>query len=671
MTKQKIQLVQDDPWLEPQEYFINDRFNRYSTRLQHIQKYSGSLLEYANGHLYFGIHYNEDKKGWIYREWAPGAHAVYLIGDFNNWVHDNHALTHTENGVWEIFISDADKIVLKHKSRVKVRLSTPIGIVDRIPAYMNRVVQDPVSHDFSGQIWSPTKEFKWTDGKFSAKSVKTPFIYEAHVGMATQEERIGTYREFADLMLPRISDLGYNAIQLMAIQEHPYYGSFGYHVSNFFAASSRFGDPEDLKYLVNAAHKMGIAVIMDIVHSHAVKNTSEGLNMFDGTDYQYFHSGEKGEHPAWDSKLFDYGKDEVQQFLLSNVKYWLDEYHFDGFRFDGITSMLYFHHGLGLDFDHYDKYFAEAIDHDAIVYLQLACKLAKEVNPHCILIAEDMSGMPGIGRKQEEGGVGFDYRLAMGIPDFWIKYLKEKRDEDWNLHEIWGTLNNRRDKEKVIAYAESHDQALVGDKTLSFWLMDKEMYFHMSKSDQNIIIDRGMALHKMIRFITLVLGGDGYLNFIGNEFGHPEWVDFPRIGNNWSYKYARRQWDLVENKELRYELLNNFDRAMIHKMSEVNIFGSSFSALLNVDDTNKVIVFERNKIIFAFNFSGQNSIPGYKFFVPEEGEYELVLNSDDADFGGFDRIDTTLRYKTIKEDGVDKLSIYLTNRTALAFRKIN
>jgi len=333
--------------------------------------------------------------------------------------------------------------------------------------------------------------------------------------------------------------------------------------------------------------------------------------------------------------------------------------------------MLYFHHGLGLDFDHYDKYFAEAIDHDAIVYLQLACKLAKEVNPHSILIAEDMSGMPGIGRKQEEGGIGFDYRLAMGIPDFWIKYLKEKRDEDWNLHEIWGTLNNRREKEKVIAYAESHDQALVGDKTLSFWLMDKEMYFHMSKNDPNIIIDRGIALHKMIRFITLVLGGDGYLNFVGNEFGHPEWVDFPRIGNNWSYKYARRQWNLVENKDLRYEFLNNFDRAMIHKMNEVNIFGKSYSTQLNVDDTNKVIIFERNDIIFAFNFSGQNSIPDYKFFVPEEGEYELILNSDAPEFGGFDRIDTKLRYKTIKEDGVDKLSIYLTNRTALAFKKIS
>lgn len=668
MINNKIQLVVDDPWLEPYAPFIEDRFQRYKNRLAHIEKYSGTISDFANGHEYFGFHYDEKEKGWYYREWAPGAHYLFLTGDFNNWDPSSHPLKNKEAGVWEIFISDPKKDILKHESKVKVKVVGDKGVQDRIPAYIKRAVENE-QHDYSGQIWSPEKAFKWTDSKFKPGSIKAPIIYEAHVGMAQEAEGVGTYREFADKTLPRIIDLGYNCIQLMAIQEHPYYGSFGYHVSNFFAPSSRFGSPEDLKYLINKAHEKGIAVIMDIVHSHAVKNTAEGLNEFDGSEHQYFHPGGKGEHPAWDSKLFDYGREEVQQFLLSNVKFWLNEYHFDGFRFDGITSMLYLHHGLGTAFDHYDKYFVDEIDHDAITYLQLAAKIAKDTKPDCLLIAEDMSGMPGICRPIEEGGIGFDFRLAMGIPDFWIKLLKEKQDEDWNIHELWDVMTNRRYGEKVVAYAESHDQALVGDKTLAFWLMDKEMYFHMAKDDQNLIIDRGIALHKMIRLFTLALGGDAYLTFIGNEFGHPEWVDFPREGNGWSHKYARRQWSLVDNPELKYEYLNNFDKAMVQNIDAEKLLQDPYARQLNMDDTNNVAIFERDGLIFIFNFSPNNAIPDYKFYAPE-GDYKIVLNSDRSEFGGFDRVDDSLTYSTVEEDGTTKLSIYVTNRTAMVLKKI-
>jgi 1,4-alpha-glucan branching enzyme len=417
------------------------------------------------------------------------------------------------------------------------------------------VIQDPITHDFSGQLWFPENPFHWTDDHFNAsRQSRQPIIYESHVGMAQEAEKVGSYVEFADKILPRIQDGGYNAIQMMAIMEHPYYGSFGYHVSNFFCPSSRFGTPEELKYLINKAHEMGIAVIMDIVHSHAVKNLSEGLNEFDGTDSQYFHPGPRGYHEGWDSKIFDYGKWEVKKFLLSNTLYWLEEFHFDGYRFDGVTSMLYFHHG-STSFDHYDKYFREGVDWDAVTYLQLANEVVHRYKPEAVSIAEDVSGIPGLCRRPDEGGIGFDFRLAMGIPDYWIKILKEKSDEDWNVYEMWEVLNNRRYKEKTIAYAESHDQALVGDKTIAFWLMDKEMYYHMQVTDQNIVIDRGIALHKLLRLFTISLGGEGYLNFMGNEFGHPEWVDFPRLGNNWSHQYARRQWSLADNKDLKYKYL--------------------------------------------------------------------------------------------------------------------
>jgi 1,4-alpha-glucan branching enzyme len=488
--------------------------------------------------------------------------------------------------------------------------------------------------------------------------------------MSLEKEGVGSFREFADQVLPRIAKLGYNCLQMMAIQEHPYYGSFGYHVSNYFAPSSRFGSPEDLKYLVDQAHGMGIAVIMDAVYSHAVKNIAEGLNQFDGTDHQYFHEGGRGYHTGWDSKLFDYGKTEVLQFLLSSLKHWVEEYHFDGFRFDGVTSMLYDHHGEGVAFDSYDKYFKEGVDWDAICFLQLANTLIHELKPGAISIAEDMSGMPGTCRAVEDGGLAFDYRLGMGIPDFWIKLLKHTPDEQWNVHELWDVLTNRRYSEKTIAYAESHDQALVGDKTLAFWLMDKEMYWHMTKGDQNPVIERGMALHKMLRIFTASLGGEGYLNFIGNEFGHPEWIDFPREGNDWSYKHARRQWSLADNEALKYASLKDFDAVMIEMIKDHKVLSAAPAQQLNMDDSNQVIIFERSNLIFVFNFSVDKSIPNYCFNAPRKGTYELILNSDESRFEGHDRIDSSTQYKTSKVAENNQLSIYTTSRTAMVFKRI-
>jgi 1,4-alpha-glucan branching enzyme len=669
-TASKLKLVQDDPWLEPYENYILIRQDYLKKQLSEIENEHGSIEQFATAHDYYGLNYDKKKKGWWFREWAPGAEEIHLIGDFNHWDRHSHPLKKKDNGDWELFLPDAEyKDTLVHESKYKIQVKAANGILDRLPVYVKRVVQDPQTHDFAAQVWKPEKVFRWTDKSFNPATIKAPIIYEVHPGMAGEEAKVTNFREFADDILPRISNLGYNAIQMMAVMEHPYYGSFGYHVSNFFAPSSRFGTPEDLKYLINTAHKMNIAVIMDVVHSHAVKNISEGLSEFDGTDHLYFHSGGRGYHTAWDSKLFNYGKRNVQRFLLSNIRYWLEEFHFDGFRFDGATSMMYLHHGDHVTFDHYDRYFKEGVDWDAVVYLQMANRLIHEFKPGALSIAEDMSGMPGLCRKIEEGGVEFDYRLAMGIPDYWIKILKHKSDEEWNIHEIWGVLTNRRWKEKTIAYAESHDQALVGDKTLAFWLMDKEMYFHMHVDDQNLVVDRGIALHKMIRLITISLGGEGYLNFIGNEFGHPEWVDFPREGNDWSYQYARRQWSLVDNDQLKYQFLNNFDKAMVNVIDENNVLSSEQARQLNMDDTNKTIIFERSNLIFIFNFHTHNSIPDYEFFVPEPGDYQIILNSDDPEFGGFDRVDKGLTYSTFGDES-NRLRIYVTNRTAIVLKRI-
>ncbi|MGI4865636.1 MAG: alpha amylase C-terminal domain-containing protein [Janthinobacterium lividum] len=672
----KLTLTQEDSWLQPYEPVLLARQQRLADRLAAITNEYGSLSKYATAHHRFGLHYDAKRRGTVVREWAPSAEAVSLVGDFNFWNREADYLTKDEaTGIWEGFIADNE-----HGRRPSAGSRYKLHVVahgqgkDRLPAYLRRAVQDEDSKDFSAQLWAPGAPFKWTDQTFRVANATKgqPLIYEAHVGMAQEEGRVGTYREFADLILPRIQAEGYNTIQLMAILEHPYYGSFGYHVANFFAPSSRFGTPEDLKYLMNEAHNRGLVVLLDLVHSHAVKNEAEGLADFDGSGNLYFHKGERGNHPGWDSKLFDYGRPEVQQFLLSNLRYWLEEFHFDGFRFDGVTSMLYHHHGEGHAFGGYDSYFGPDADDDAILYLMLASTLVREFKKSALLIAEDMSGLPGLCRPIAEGGVGFDYRLAMGVPDFWIKTLKHKRDEDWDLGELWHQLVNRRQGEKTVAYAESHDQALVGDKTLSHWLYDAAIYSHMGVLDGDMQAARATALHKLIRLITMSAGGEAYLNFMGNEFGHPEWVDFPRAGNDWSYHFARRQWSLADNPDLRFSQLLAFDKAMLQVARERQLLTKGPATLLNIDHGNQVIAFERAGLVFVFSFNPTESFFDYSIPVSATGHYQLVLSSDRSEFGGYSRLDETVVYDTVGGGGTAKaprLRLYLPNRTALVLAK--
>ncbi|WP_317195122.1 alpha-amylase family glycosyl hydrolase [Algoriphagus oliviformis] len=668
MSQTSLPILADETWLEPFAPVILQRHERYQSAIRAINDFSGSILEFARSHEYYGVHFDKFRNGWIYREWAPGAKQLFLTGDFNWWDRQSHPLRRNHRGDWEIFLPEAEyRHTFIHGSRIKVRvIGANDSDLDRIPAYIRRVVQDEETHDFAGQLWFPEESFAWTDGGFSLeKTAEMPLIYECHVGMAQEKLGVGTYKEFEENILPRIQAGGYNAIQMMAVMEHPYYGSFGYHVSNFFAASSRFGTPEELKSLINKAHEMGIAVIMDIVHSHAVKNVNEGLNEFDGTEDQYFHAGDRGYHEGWDSKLFNYGKWEVQQFLLSNIRYWLEEFHFDGFRFDGATSMLYHHHGH-TDFDSAEKYFDSGVDDEALLYFQLANTLIHEFKPSAISIAEEVSGMPGLGRKVSDGGIGFDFRLAMGIPDFWIKTLKHKQDEQWDMFELWHELTNRPLREKSIAYAESHDQALVGDKSIAFWLMDKEMYYSMTVLEQNLVVDRGIALHKLIRMITLSLGGEGYLNFIGNEFGHPEWVDFPRLGNDWSYQYARRQWSLADDPLLRYQQLGAWDQAMIGLVKEHELLSAGPAQQLYLDPDKKILAYQRGDLVLVFSFHATESFFGFPIRMAEAGTYRILLHSDEKEFGGFERLDKTTDYPT---DADQQVHLYVPNRVVIALRR--
>ncbi|MBS0196394.1 MAG: alpha amylase C-terminal domain-containing protein [Planctomycetes bacterium] len=656
-------LITHDPWLEPYAPALRQRYRRFQELLERINHDESSLTAFASGHerLGFTRGLKDGEPGVWYREWAPGATGMFLVGDFNEWNRYSHLMNRDEHGVFSLFLPDRQYVrTLRHESRVKCHVVTPTADSDRIPAYIRRVVFDADGTNAAGQLWMPPP-FRWRHPRPAAP--RSPRIYEAHVGMSMEEGRIGTFREFERIVLPRIASAGYNTIQLMAVQEHPYYASFGYHVSNFFAVSSRFGTPDDFKRLVDTAHGLGVRVIMDMVHSHSVKNTVEGLNGFDGTDHQYFHAGARGQHPAWDSLLFDYGKWEVLRFLLSNVKFWLDEYNLDGFRFDGVTSMMYTHHGLGQGFASYDDYLINGIDEDAITYLQLANQVTHAANPQSTVIAEDVSGMVGLCRPVDEGGIGFDYRLAMGIPDYWIKQLREVRDEDRRMEDMFGVLCNRRYMEKHIAYAESHDQALVGDKTIAFWLMDQDMYWNMSKASQSLVIDRGVALHKMIRLVTFALGGEGYLNFMGNEFGHPEWIDFPREGNNWSYHYCRRQWSLADNPDLRYGDMGAFDRAMQKLDEQHNLLASPGAERVLVHEDHKLLAFRRAGLTFVFNWHPTASREGLRIPVwPGHGQ-RMILNSDDKSFGGHGLVVPDQHYPLAQDDGGPCVRIYLPART--------
>ena len=658
------EIVKLDTYLSPYSQVIERRMLKYQKKKNELSAKAG-LSTFATGHLYFGLHFIDDE--WVFREWAPNASTIYLIGDFNNWKEaEEFKFTSIGNGNWELRV---EKMLIKHKDLYKLSIHWEGGNGERIPAYTTRAVQDDKTKLFSSQVWFPATEYVWKN-PFPKKNTP-PLVYEAHIGMATEEQKVGSYKEFRENILPKIIKDGYNTIQLMAIQEHPYYGSFGYHVSSLFAASSRFGDPEELKMLIDEAHGAGIRVIMDLVHSHAVKNENEGLGLYDGSEYQFFHTGSKREHVAWDSLCYNYAKNEVLHFLLSNLQYWQKVYRFDGFRFDGVTSMLYLDHGLGRDFTNYSMYFDDHQDEDAIIYLALANDLIHENNPNAITVAEEMSGYPGLAAKLSDGGIGFDYRMAMGIPDYWIKIIKEKPDEQWNVAEMYYELTNKRIEEKTIGYAESHDQALVGDQTIIFRLIGKDMYDKMDKSKQNLSVERGIALHKMIRLLTATTSGNGYLNFMGNEFGHPEWIDFPRLGNNWSYQYARRQWSLIDKPELSYKSLNEFDNKMIALINEHRLLEMGSPRLFHDNTEAQVLGYERGDLYFIFNFSPEHSYTDYGL-NSSAAKYKVVLDTDELVFNGQGRIDHNFVYRTMLTGGTGSshyFKIYLPSRTALVLKR--
>ncbi|KAL4441059.1 hypothetical protein ABPG77_010490 [Micractinium sp. CCAP 211/92] len=693
-----------DPSLWSHADHFKYRWHVFKSIRAAIDQNEGGMDKFTQGYKYYGLNRgeHEGKTGIWYREWAPGAKALALIGEFNNWEpKPEHWAIKNDFGVFCLFLPDNPDgtPAIKHRTKVKTRLETAYGEwVERIPAWIKWATQEWNEIQYNGVYYDPPETSSVPgvleeDKKYVFKYPRPPRpralrIYECHVGMSSQEPKVNSYTEFKEEMLPRIRKLGYNAIQIMAIQEHAYYGSFGYHVTNFFGVSSRCGTPDELKAMIDEAHRLGLVVLMDIVHSHASKNTMDGINMFDGSDAMYFHGGGRGYHWMWDSRCFNYGNWETLRFLMSNARWWIDEYKFDGYRFDGVTSMMYHHHGLQTTFTgNYDEYFGMATDVEAVVYLMLVNCMIHDMFPSAVTIGEDVSGMPTFCRPWTEGGVGFDYRLQMAIADKWIEVLSKSDDWSWNMGNIVHTMTNRRYAEACVGYAESHDQALVGDKTIAFWLMDKEMYDYMGAPGYgpgSPIIDRGIALHKMIRLLTMALGGESYLNFMGNEFGHPEWIDFPRDdtydpstgafvpGNGGSLEKCRRRWDLADAEYLKYKYMQAFDRAMMHLDKAFGFVSAPHQWVSRKDEGDKIIVVERGDLVFVFNFHPTNSYTDYRVGCYKPGAYKVVLSSDEEVFGGWKNVtkDSSVEFHAQQADFDNRpnsIMVYAPSRTVVVY----
>lgn len=455
--------------------------------------------------------------------------------------------------------------------------------------------------------------------------------------MAGKESRIHTYNEFTDNVLPLIKSKGYNVVQLMGVMEHSYYASCGYQVTSYFAPSSRFGTPEDLKRLIDTAHSMGLYVFLDTVHSHSSQNIGEGLNRFDGTDTQYFHYGRRGIHPIWNSRLFDYSNIEVKRFLLSNLRYYIEVFHFDGFRFDGVGSMIYNNQGVDTKFDNMDVYFNENIvDSDAVTYLYLANYVVHKYDMFAITTAEDVSGMIGIARSIDDGGFGFDFRLNMGGADLWVKTLELPSYESWDLHDIAYRLNERPPHEKTIGYTECHDQPYpIAYRLLGFGKNDSRMSFLAPLSDQ---VEFAISVLKLIRLLTFSIAGEAYLNFMGNEFGHPGKIEFPSEKNGDSFEFCRRDFQLATDEMTRYSSLARFDHDMLQLERQFKFLNCGDDGYLYADKQNRIVGFEKGNLFLVFNFHRNKLFDSYFFGVRNGGKYRIVFSTDNQSYDGRGRI---------------------------------
>ncbi|CAL5392773.1 unnamed protein product [Camellia sinensis] len=519
---------------------------------------------------------------------------------------------------------------IPHGSKYRVYFNTPDGPLERIPAWAPYVLPDADGKQAFAVHWEPPPEcvYKWKHKHPEApKSLR---IYECHIGISGSEPKIASFNDFTEKVLPHVKDAGYNVIQLIGLVEHKDYFTIGYRATNLFAVSSRYGTPDDFKRLVDEAHGLGLLVFLDIVHSYSAADEMVGLSLFDGSNDCYFHTGKRGYHKFWGTRMFKYGDIDVLHFLLSNLNWWVVEYQIDGFQFHSLASMIYTHNGFASFTGDMEEYCNQYVDKDALIYLILANEILHALHPSIITIAEDATLYPGLSEPTSLGGLGFDYFVNLSASEMWSSLLENVPDSDWSMSKIVSTLvGNRHSADKMLLYAENHNQSISGGRSFAEILFGETMEH---ASDKRALLFRGCSLHKMIRLITFTIGGHAYLNFMGNEFGHPKRVEFPMESNNFSFSLANRRWDLLENG-VHSELLY-FDKDMMNMDENERILSRGLPNIHHVNDTTMVTSYSRGPLLFIFNFHPTTSYENYSVGVEEAGEYQVILNTDEKKYGG-------------------------------------
>ncbi|KAI8557559.1 hypothetical protein RHMOL_Rhmol04G0020000 [Rhododendron molle] len=517
---------------------------------------------------------------------------------------------------------------IPHGSKYRVYFNTSDGPLERVPAWAPYVVPDADGNQAFAVHWEPPPEYTYKWKHKHPEVPKSLRIYECHVGISGLEPKIASFNDFTEKVLPYVKEAGYNVIQLIGLVEHKDYFTIGYRVTNLYAVSSRYGTPDDFKRLVDEAHGLGLLVFLDIVHSYSAADEMVGLSLFDGSNDCFFHTGKRGHHKFWGTRMFKYGDVDVLHFLLSNLNWWVVEYHIDGLQFHSLASMIYTHNGFASLSGDMEEYCNQYVDKDALMYLILANEILHALHPKIITIAEDATLYPGLCEPTSQGGLGFDYFVNLSASEMWSSLLGNVPDCDWNMSKIVSTLiGNKHSADKMLLYAENHNQSISGGCSFGEILLGEP---REHASDRKASILRGSSLHKMIRLISFTIGGHAYLNFMGNEFGHPK------------------------------DMMNVDEKERILSRGLPNIH--------HVNDTTMVISYLRGPLLFIFNFHPTTSYERYSVGVEEAGEYQVILNSDEKRYGGQALIeqDQYIR-KTVSKrmDGLRNcLEVPLPNRSA-------
>lgn len=558
---------------------------------------------------------------------------------------------------------------IPHGSKYRVYFNTPDGPLERVPAWATYVLPDADGRQACAVHWDPPSEsaYKWKNKHPTAP--KSLLIYECHVGISGSEPRLSSFSEFTKKVLPHIKDLGYNAIQLFGIVEHKDYFTAGYRVTNMYAVSSRYGTPEDFKHLVDEAHGIGLLVFLDVVHSYSAADEMVGLSLFDGTNDCYFHTGKRGHHKFWGTRMFKYADVDVLQYLLSNLNWWVEEYRIDGFQFHSLSSMMYTHNGFATFTGELEEYCNQYVDRDALMYLILANDILHALHPNIITIAEDATYYPGLCEATSQGGLGFDYYVNLSASEMWLSFLEKVPDNEWSMSKIVTTLmGNRQYTNKMLLYAENHSQSISGGRSFAEILFGGKEDRPAESTDSLL---RGCSLHKLIRLITFSIGGCAYLNFMGNEFGHPKGVEFPTASNNNSFELANRRWELLNNDGIHHALFL-FDKDMMKLEQNERVLSRGLPNVHHVKDDTMVISYTRGPVLFIFNFHPTNSYEKYIVGVEEAGEYQVIMNTDEKNYGGQGMINgDQYVQKTIRKrcDGLQNcLQVPLPSRTAQVYK---